>query len=232
MPTPVGDAYAGCRRRLTELVRPLSDEQAEMPVPACPLWRVHDVISHVAGVVDDALAGRLEGVATDPWTEAQVEARRDTPVGEILDEWDAAAPAFEALLDPIGPPGRQAVLDLATHEHDVRGALRAAGARDADAVAIGAAFIVPILVASAAERGIALRVEVAGDGDAAGAAAAAAGSEAGLVLRGTAWELMRAITGRRSADQLRELEWEGFDEAVLAAFEFGPFRPAAVALVE
>lgn len=223
----VGEAYAGCRRRVSELVRPLAPEQASMVVPACPEWTVHDVVAHLAGVVDDALAGRLDGVATDAWTAAQVEARRQRSIGEIITEWAATAPTFESVLDGIGPRGRQAVLDAVTHEHDVRGALAAGGARDADAVSIGVSFVAPVLVTTAAELGVTLRVEVAG-----GSHYGAPPASAGAVLRGEAWELMRAMTGRRSAGQLRRLDWERFDERMLAAFEFGPFRPAAADLLE
>jgi uncharacterized protein (TIGR03083 family) len=224
---PVADAYAGCRRRISELVRPLAPEASSAVVPACPVWMVRDVISHLAGVVDDALAGRLDGVATEPWTAAQVEARRHRSVGEILDEWDEKSPLFDPALDVIGPRGRQAVLDVATHEHDIRGALGAPGGRDTDAVAIGVSFVAAVFVAAAAGRGSPLRVEIAGG--------ESFGPDAGpgvRVLRGEAWELMRAMTGRRSAGQLRRLDWEHFDERVVEAFEFGPFRPCAAPLAE
>ena len=39
----------------------------------------------------DILAGRLDGVASDAWTEAQVAPRRDLPTAALLDEW--AGPA-------------------------------------------------------------------------------------------------------------------------------------------
>ena len=35
------------------------------------------------------------GVATDPWTQAQVDARAGRPVGEVLDEWEELAGPFE-----------------------------------------------------------------------------------------------------------------------------------------
>lgn len=147
----VGAAYASCRGRIGELVRAAGDGKAKASVvPACPEWSVHDVVAHVAGVVADALAGRLDGVATDPWTAAQVDARRDRSVDEVLEEWETGAPTFEGLLDAIGDPGRQAVLDVVTHEHDIRGALGAAGARDSDAVRIGLGFVAPRFIEAAA----------------------------------------------------------------------------------
>src|SRR4051812_41896335 len=116
----VGNAYAGVRERVSALVQGADPTQ---PVPACPDWTVKDLVAHVTGVVDDVLAGRIEGVATDPWTAAQVEARKDHSLDQIVAEWNEKAPAFEALLDAFGSPGEQAVFDVTTHEHDLRGAL-------------------------------------------------------------------------------------------------------------
>ncbi len=211
----IADAYAGCRARIGELARSLTADQAAAPVPSCPKWTVHDVVAHVAGVVSDVLAGRMDGIATGPWTQAQVDAARSRFLADIVDEWDVQAPTFEGFLDAVGARGPQAVADIATHEQDVRGALQVPGARDSDAVTIALSFLAPILVASAEAIGVRLRVEA--DGEAFGE------ENAGTVLRGGQWELMRAMTGRRSVDQLRALDWAGFDEALLPAFAFGPF---------
>jgi uncharacterized protein (TIGR03083 family) len=216
---PVAAAYAGCRARITELVTSLSDEDAATPVPTCPRWTVHDVVAHASGVVDDVMNGRLDGVASDPWTAAQVDARRDKTIAEMIAEWEANAPGFEGLLDSIGDPGRQAVADVVTHEHDIRTALGQAGARDSDAVAIGFGFMAHAFVDALALEGVSLRVE-ATDGSAFGQPDAAA------TLRGAPFELLRAMTGRRSVAQLRDMEWAGDPDRVLASFAVGPFRPA------
>lgn len=221
----VADAYAGCRARIADLTAPLDDVAVRAVVPACPAWSVHDVVAHVSGVVDDALAGRLDGVATDPWTAAQVAARRDRSIADMLGDWDEQAPAFEALLDDIGAPGRQAVADIVTHEHDLRGALEAPGARDSDAVQIGFGFLAPLFVASAADNGVSVRVRTA-DGATFGDASAP------VVLNGNPFDLLRAMTGRRSLEQLGALQWEGDGDKALPAFTFGPFCPAAVPIEE
>lgn len=224
----VGAAYASCRGRIGELVRTAGDSTAKATsVPTCPEWSVHDVVSHLAGVVADALAGNLDGVATDAWTAAQVDARRERPVDEMLDEWDTAAPAFEGFLDAVGDPGRQAVLDIVSHEHDIRAALGKPGGRDADALRIGLSFVGPRFVEAAAERGAAVRVV---SDDVGGFAFGA--DDATVTLTGDAFDLVRALTGRRSVEQLRSMKWEGDCEAVLPAFTFGPFTPAPVAIEE
>jgi uncharacterized protein (TIGR03083 family) len=220
----VGDAYAGCRARIVGLTRALDAEAAARPVPTCPAWTVHDVVAHLAGIVADVAAGNLDGMTTEPWTAAQVDARRDRTVAEIVAEWDAQAPGFEALLDDIGDPGRQAVADVVTHEHDIRTALGRPGERDTDAVRIGFGMVSAGFLSSAGAHGVAVRIEPDG-GDAVGP------GDAAVVLRGDRFELLRAMTGRRSPDQLRSLGWPEGD-AALAPFSFGPFHPAAAPIAE
>ena len=82
----IGALYADGRGRISDLVSGLGEEAAA-PVPACPQWSVHDVVAHLTGVCADILAGNIAGVATDPWTDAQVCARRDRSVEEVLAEW-------------------------------------------------------------------------------------------------------------------------------------------------
>ena len=222
----VADAYAGCRQRIDEVVRSIGDEAAATPVPTCPGWSVKDVVAHVTGVVDDALAGRLDGVATDPWTAAQVEARRERSVSEILDEWNEKAPAFEQLLDVIGDPGRQAVFDTVTHEHDIRTAAGVGGGRESDALAIALDFAGRHFVTAAKEAGVDVAVR-SSDGQTFGDA-----DNASAVLSGTPFELVRTLSGRRSLDQVRQMDWTGDVERALGCFTWGPFSPAASLIAE
>lgn len=228
----VAAAYAGCRERVGGLIRAVGSDAAAR-VPACPEWSVHDVVAHLAGVVDDALAGRLDGVATDAWTAAQVEARRDVDTLAIIEEWDDKAPQFEAFLDAIGDPGRQAVADAVTHEHDIRGALGLPGEQDSDAVHIGLGFLAGMLVQSALSNGGLRLVVRATDGATYGGVDGGADPDAGdATVAGTAFELIRAIAGRRSESQLRSLDWSGDVDRAISAFTFGPFRPAAQPIAE
>jgi len=171
------------------------------------------------------LAGRLDGIASDVWTAAQVDARRDRTIDDMLDGWDEQAEAFENLLDGAGATGRQGVTDIVTHEHDLRGALGEPGARESDAVRIGARFVAPGLVFAASERNIDLQI-ITTDGWSTG------NDKASLTLEGTPFELLRAMTGRRSEDQLRELNWSGDCEGIIPAFTWGPFRPSTSAVDE
>src|SRR5882672_10646292 len=94
--TDVAALYAEGRARVTGLVEGLSDEDAKAPVPTCPQWSVHDVLAHVTGVCADVLSGNIGGVASNPWTAAQVDARRNKTLAEILAEWNELAPQVES----------------------------------------------------------------------------------------------------------------------------------------
>ena len=220
-----------------------------MPVPGCPQWSVKDVISHLAGVCDDVLAGNIEGVASDPWTEAQVAARRGRSLEEVLAEWAEKAPPVEAIAEHFpGRVGTQWVLDATSHEHDIRGALGVPGAQDSEAVGMALGFMLGGLATSISAHGLPpLEVRageqsfvLGGEGctdlgevllgadppvDVEGAVPAA-------TVEASPFEWVRALTGRRSVDQIRRFKWSGDPEPYLPACSFGPFRPADVDIEE
>jgi len=223
----VGAAYAEGRRRITELVHDLDDDTARAPVPACPAWSVHDVVAHLSGICADILEGRIDGVATDPWTAAQIAARTAVPLPDLLDEWGELAPKVEAVAATFGDAGDQWVADQATHEHDIRGALGAPGARDSQTAAIAVDFMVGGFLLGVAGRGLPVLEVRAGD-----RTWASGPGEPAVRLRTERFEVMRSVAGRRSIDQLRALPWEGEPAPYLDAFTWGPFRPAAAPVVE
>lgn len=87
----------------------------------CPAWSVKDTVAHLTGITSDILSGNTEGAATEPWADAQVEARRNASMEDVCLEWEANAPAIDELLSAMGtnmPP--QLYLDAWTHEWDIR----------------------------------------------------------------------------------------------------------------
>jgi uncharacterized protein (TIGR03083 family) len=121
MQVDLGVLYRGARERVCALV---SDEVASVPVAATPGWDVHDVVAHLAGVVEDGLAGNMAGAPGEPWTAAQVARGRTRTVAELVAQWTEAAPMMEGFLSsPDGGRVWQAVADLHTHECDLRTAL-------------------------------------------------------------------------------------------------------------
>lgn len=219
-------AYTNCRRRITDLMRDADARTFERTVPACPQWTVRDVVSHLTGVVDDALHGNLAGAATDAWTDAQVAKRAGRTLPEILSEWNETAPQLEAVLAGAGGAPAQMIFDAATHEHDLRHALDAPGGRNADSTVIALDFIGRSWADSMAANGFApLRIN-------AGTETIEAGDAPDVTVATTPFEALRALSGRRSLDQIRGYDWDADPTPWLGSFTFGPFRPPPHDLVE
>lgn len=194
---PFATAYRDLRVRVSDLARDADAGALETVAPAAPEWRVRDLLAHLSGVCADITAGNLEGVTTDPWTEVQVDARGDWTIDRLLAEWDEQGAAVDALIPGFGAPlATQLLTDAATHEQDIRGGLGIPGARDADSVAL--AF--PGLV----EYGLAEGLRVECDE---GAFVSGGADEAATSVRAPRFELLRAMTGRRSVDQICAFAW-------------------------
>jgi uncharacterized protein (TIGR03083 family) len=219
------DVYRATRERITELLRSAPDDAAERRVPGCPAWTVRQVACHLSGVIGDALAGNLADAGQDHWTAAQVDAREGRTLDEILAEWSEQAPVLEDVLGPDGAPA-QLVFDTTTHEHDLRNTLGVPGVDD-DAVTIAMQFVAESLPGVAAELGLPeLRIEPTDGGP---AFTIGSGGEAGTV-RASHFDLMRSLSGRRTAEQIAALDWDGDPATWLPAFTYGPFRVPAEAV--
>jgi uncharacterized protein (TIGR03083 family) len=149
----VVEAYRDLRRRMIELLRETPPQLGASPVPHCPAWSVRDVAAHLVGVPEDILAGRMEGVTTEAWTQAQVDRHLDQSLADLADIWANQIESFDAVLPHIpAPVNSQMVMDAVTHEHDIRHALGKAGARDSSAVRVGLGWL---LDAAGDETGLA-----------------------------------------------------------------------------
>ncbi len=223
----VGPIYRETRERIADLVRAHA-EATSTRVPATPEWTVKDVVGHLSGVCADILAGNLDDVATEPWTAAQVEARKHLALDEILDEWASLGSQVEAITSLFPEePARQWIADVVTHEHDIRGALEEPGAREGIAMDVAVDFLGRHFVGAASARGLTgLCVQVDGR------EWATVEGPPLVTLRAAPFEFARATTGRRSLEQLRRLDWSGDPEPYLDAFVWGPFRPAQSDVVE
>lgn len=217
--TDIGLQYGAVRERVTALVADLSEEQAATPVPACPGWTVHDLVAHLSGAAVDIVGGNLDGVGSPPWTAAQVDARRDVPIPELLATWAEVSPqledglrAFGGLLASLG------VADAWNHEQDLRGALGAPGGADPAAEHTAIVGYGTLAGNAFTAAGVApLRVEagdvsfVTGEGD------------PGATVIGSPYELARAVSGRRTGPQLHALTWEGDAEPYIRVLaDMGP----------
>jgi uncharacterized protein (TIGR03083 family) len=202
--TDYESAYRELRLRVIDLLRDRPDGVLEQIAPATPQWRVRDIVAHLGGVCDDIAHGNMDGVATDPWTQAQVNKRREWSFDRVLDDWSEQASVVEPMLNGIGEPIGQMVFDAWTHEQDVRGALGEPGAREGDAVDIAWDWFV---------------------------ATSGSAGERLATVPAPRYELLRAVTGRRSLEQVRALDADG---AALDGLQFmsGFFTPASSDIVE
>ena len=97
----IADAYRATRARVRALLDTAPPGATDHVVPACPEWTVHDVVAHLAGVSTDLVEGRLDGIASDEWTGAQVERARGRSVAALLDEWDANGAEVDTMADAL-----------------------------------------------------------------------------------------------------------------------------------
>jgi hypothetical protein len=134
-----------------------------------------------------------------------VEARRHTPLPEVLEEWERCSAAVEPLVGQFDPMMRAMfVTDAVTHEHDLRGALGRPGARDSDALAL-------------AFRGVTRGIGAQRDGAGAGALrivhdageSAVGTGDPMVTLHTTRFEIVRAAVGRRAEAQMAAWDWDG-----------------------
>ena len=205
--------YRDTRERLTALVAGLDERSLAAPVPACPGWQVQDVVAHLAAIVEDALAGKLTGPPSEAETAVQVARSRGRPMTRTLAEWTAAAPQFEEAISASGIP--PAVIDVASHEQDIRGALGLPRARDSEAIRQMAGWLLRGLRTPVPVRVTVEDAEFRTGPD----------GEPTLGLRTSRFEAFRWRMGRRSREQLAALDWSGDPAPVLDHLVvFGPAR--------
>lgn len=220
-------AYAETRDSVVQLVRTLSDEQLALKVPACPEWTIKDLVAHLCHVAESYTTGNVPtapGSAQqaaaewtdeerlrqrDAWTASGVEARRDRSLDQVVKEWGKHAALLVAMLAgdkpwPEGFPGFIAQYsangDLSAHENDIRGALGLAPERgglareiayDAQTFLLqtrGGSMDVPA-IKFVTQRG----EHVVGKGDVV------------ATIEVDQYELLRAIAGRRSVEQIQAM---------------------------
>ena len=213
------ELYADAYGSFFELARALSDDEWAAPVPCTPGWTVRDVLSHVAGVPDDVLAGRMDGAPGEAWTAAQVERNRNLSIAELLERWAAQAADFAAAIEAIGetrPP-----FDCHSHEHDVRHAIGRPGNHDTIIVETAGSFL-----ADGFATPFVVTIELE-DGRAIASGGAGAQSSDGVILRNVStFDLFRSRLGRRTREQVRGFDWTGsegdIDILIDGWFQFGP----------
>jgi hypothetical protein len=193
-----GEIWLATRQRVRDLLTGRTPAEMDKPVPAVPGLTVRDVLDVLVATGADALDGDIHatyagpdgGRAPAPGTDA-----------EPLSAWDAQADAVAALVRDDPRAGRL-LIDLATHEHDLRGALDCPGARADDAVAIAVELLARKFAARLRATGVpALRLTCEQWGY------ETAPPPVRAILVADRFELFRGFTGRRSAAEVRRWMW-------------------------
>jgi uncharacterized protein (TIGR03083 family) len=208
----MSEAYVEARERIAEMAIALSEEDLQAGVPACPGWTAKDLVSHLAGIATDTMSGVIENAGSEAYTSRQVDERKHKDIAAIVDEWRAAK--LETILDGLHPAIAGGIIgDLFTHEQDFRGAVGTPGGRDSTAFEIALDSYTRFFGRRIKEAGLpALEVKagdrswVAGKGDPVG------------TVSGEPFELLRGLTGRRTLDEVRALEWSTDPEPYLKVF--------------
>jgi len=203
--------YEAVRARVTVLVL---EGDPETPVPACPGWRVRDVVAHLTGLCEDWVDHRLDGYASERWTDAQVSRSSGEALEQVLERWRRAAERFAQLEDDpvMGPPARWAFGDAITHEADIRGALQA-GRVPSDAALLslkGSVARWRETLWDASAPTLLLRAPDARDWW-----LGVRDDPTAVVVEAPAYEFFRSLCGRRSPSQVRRWKWSRSPEPFL-----------------
>jgi uncharacterized protein (TIGR03083 family) len=196
------DRYRSQREEFCALLSSLDEQQLQTRVPGSPHWVVKDVLAHLVGVTADFCSGTLEGAGTPPWTQVQVEARRDKTVPELVEEWSKRGVGFEESMPQMGFFRVASVYDVTMHGDDVREAL---------GLPLGTssthAWVLDGIIERANKRadGIGSLTLRAGDR----AWTIGSGEPHASVTAPDEGELARVVGGRRTDEEVLALDWTG-----------------------
>ena len=197
--------------RVCALVEEVGPEAMQQQVPACPGWTATNLLSHVVGLGHDVLAGNEPDDHDVHWTQAQVDTRVDRSPAELLAEWRGDA---DRLVAYLREKDTRPVNDLIIHEQDLRGALDAPGGRDT----AGLKVVREVMAHRLAGRVPDLAPVRLHSDDWTWTSHGSDDQEPGVVLEASSYDLMRALTSRRTAGQLRSWVTRGDVEGYLGAF--------------
>jgi len=195
-----GEIWLATRQRVRDLLAGRTPAEMARPVPAMPGLTVRDVLRGLVATGADALDGDLHATYAASGGGRAPAAGTDA---ELLAAWDAQAGGIAALVREDPRAGRL-LIDLATHEHDLRAALDCPGARADDAVAVAVELLAREFAARLRATGVpALRLTCEQWGY------ETAPPPVHAILVADRFELFRGFTGRRSAAEVRRWMWSG-----------------------
>jgi len=196
--------YRDSRSRVVVLARSLTDEQLAATVAATPQWSGRDVVAHLVGAAADMVTGNMAGAPGPQWTAVHVETRVGRPIADLLVEWEEVGRAVEVTLAAPGA-GMQAVLDILTHEADLREAFGRGTPPIADVEAAAFPAAKALVTRFGGPGSLVVRCVDSRGGD--HEWTGGDGTPAELTVE--PYELFRGILSRRSRRQMRAWRWSG-----------------------
>ncbi len=191
-----GAIWSRTRGRILELLRSVTEDAADVPVPTVPGSTVSDVVAHL---LTTATSGPGTATLGPP---APGAADRTRKLAELLGDWESASSDLDGLIraDPVA--AARYITDAAMCEHDLRTALGRPAARDDDSVKVALDELSGRFSDRVAAEGLPpLRITVeqwgtiVGDGHAVRCVVA------------DRFEFVRAMSGRRSAAEICRWNW-------------------------
>lgn len=217
---PYAEAFVASRSAVATLARSLPEESWNANSPLTPNWRVRDVLAHLVGVSEDIMSGRFPGDDMEEWTAGHVERARGDSVADLAARWEGTG--IEAGFNEMFA---QMLFDQISHEYDIRYALGVLGDHDTPGVRLTLTFAKRIMRGT---RACTLFLD-----DEVYVARGSDESTDEITLRTTHFEYLRAVTGRRSEDQVLAMDWTGDVPYVRQQlFGNGFFTPSAFDVVE
>src|SRR5688572_14191475 len=223
----LADVFEDTRMSIRHLLESRPPEDLDRSVPATPGWRVRDVVAHLVGDVEGIIRGdfpreffRSFGdpdaiVSLNEWTTGHVSEREGRSLQELFKEWDEVADPLLRMMrgEQPWPDGVTTfadvvlITDLGVHQQDLYGAFGIQRDQESPPVKIGVSGY-------SATLDMRLRSDSVGaiGFEAPGKSWTAGGDEPDATVRASRFELFRALSGRRSLEQLRALDWEGDPE--------------------
>lgn len=212
------DAYRSGKDAVSNLVR---NADGAVSVPSCPAWSISDLVAHLVGLAEDVATGNVDDYASNSWTAAQVERRREHTVTEMLEEWDEWSEqllrAFDGL--PAALPNA-IVVDIVEHEQDLHEALRQSDTDRHGRVEVALSSLIGGLRGVHARSGLPSYVIEATDWRTWNIGTDEPIGE----LRAHSNLLLRALAGRRPRTEVAALDWTMDPEPFLDHFLFPTFH--------
>lgn len=241
----LADLYDQIRNDISELVAGLAPEELEETVPATPDWTIKNVVTHLAADATCITAGdfpreffeafgEASAVAlVNNWTARQVREREGRSLEDLLQEWKSSGAAVTDMMRGAKPwpedtlvfADRVLLTDAAVHQQDIFGALGIARARESAPIRIGLSGYVVTMGWRLASTGLPPLELDAGD-----KSYKAGEGEPDATVHASRFELFRAMSGRRSPEQIAAYEWKGEAEPYIPYFY--PYGIRQDALVE